>query len=83
MNKKIVNICGFLFNMILVDGGVLFSKKDCFYSRVMFEYKCDLWRISDVNTSINEIPLCHIVSMKNLLEEHIGSDYEVEYLKFK
>ena len=83
MDKKTVNICGFLFNMILVDGGVLFSKKDSFHSRVMFEYKSNLWRISEVDTNINDIPLCHIISMRDLLEQHIGSDYEVKYLKFR
>ena len=83
MDKKTVNICGFLFNMILVDGGVLFSKKDSFYSRVMFEYKSNLWRISEVDVNINDIPLCHIISMKDLLDQHIGADYEVKYLKFR
>lgn len=72
MNKKIVNICGFLFNMYFVDGGVLFSKIDNnSYSRVMFEYKNDLWRISEIVFSSNGIPLCHIEKMKFILDQNI------------
>ena len=82
MNIKKVNICGYLFNMSLVDGGVLFSKSDSSnaYSRVMFEYKDSLWRISEISSISRGIPLCHIEKMKILLDENIGL---VEYLRFK
>ena len=86
-NTRQVTIGAVPHEMSIVDGGVLFSSKSGFYGvtgRYMFEYKSNLWYLTDTESTWSRVPVCHLVKMYTLLEEHIGGDhFEADGSKFE
>lgn len=89
-----VTVGGIPHSMTIVENAVVFSNKSGFSGcskRVMFEYRSNLWYITEVQGNVgtksaNYIPAAHIVKMHQLLKEHIGNDHELpdnENLTFK
>lgn len=78
LHEKDVSVCGVPYKMAIVDGGVLFSNKSGFYGvsgRFMFEYRGHLWYLMHTESTFGNVAMCHLRSMHDLIEQHIGGDH--------
>ncbi len=77
-NTRRVTVCAVPYDMSIVEGGVLFSNKSGFsgsHGRYMFEYRANLWYLTESTSTWKATAVCHIVKMHKLLALHIGPDF--------
>lgn len=80
-----ISILGIPHSIEIVDGGVLFSNKSGFWGvsgRFMFEYKGRMWYLVGMETTWNQVPINHLVRMREELCNHIETS-QPDYLTFK
>jgi len=78
-DRRTITICSVPYEMIIVEGGVLFADRSGFYgveARYMFEFRCELWYLIAGESTFDKTPLCHLVAMHKQLAAHIGKDHE-------